>query len=923
MTKNSTLLLLVLIFSFSTKAQQFQFEGKIVDTTTGKPVKNAVVLVMSAKDSVMRAFARTNTDGRFIIKDLKTGNVILSVTHPLFADYIDNINLTGTSTLPPIPLTSKSKVLETIFVKSGGSIRIKGDTTIYTADSFNVSANANVEELLKKLPGIQVDKNGEIKAMGEKVEKVLVDGEEFFGDDPGMAVKNLRADAVKEVQVFDKKSDQAAFTGIDDGNTKKTINLKLKDDRKHGYFGKISLSGGPARPVDNRFNNNLMYGSFRGQRKFSAYVLNGNTGQDGLSWQERQKYGGDDNNFEMMDEDGIFSFNFQNGGSDEEVFINPENGLMRNLNAGVQYSNKWNDKTKLNFTPKYNLQDYTNEKTATTITQVGDTSLTEKSTTITNVDRYNLKNKAVVDWNIDSANSLKLTVNADYYHSESEESTISSTFGSSGVKINNVTRDNRRNSDKNVLGNTLLLKHKFKKARRTLSLNTDWSMVNSTGNQYLNSLNNVFFNTDSISFAIDQYTKTTNNSSRISSKLVYTEPLTKKWSMELSYQFSFNRAINIQESYKPSSANVYDEFLDSFSNNFKQNIIVHTPQARLNYAFKKYKFNFGSGFAITKFDFLNRSSNTPFNRNFINILPSASFVYQYKSNHSLRFKYNGSTTQPTINQLQPLRNNLNLFNQFVGNPDLKPSFVSNINITHNGYNFLKEMWNFQSLNINFTENSITNNRTIDKASGATVTKPINTNGNVVATLWTGIGMKIKKLDLSFNINPNVTYTRFADVINSQVSYSKTTAGGISVNFQKSKANKYEFTLSNTYDYSYNTNTQTAGSNRFTNNTLIFSSTVYYKKTWSFISEYQYYARMKIAGQLDNLDAHLVNLQLQKTFKNNEFTVYVKVRDLLNQNIGIDRSFYANIFSEERNQRLRRYFMLGFAWDFKNKSTAKK
>src|SRR4029078_6500864 len=200
-------------------------------------------------------------------------------------------------TLPTFALMSKSKILQEVIIKTGKPIQIKGDTTVYTADSFKVSANANVEELLRKLPGIQVDKDGKIKAMGETVEKVLVDGEEFFGDDPGMAVKNLRADAVKEVQVFDKKSEQAEFTGIDDGKTQKTINLKLKEDKKKGYFGKIDAAGGLQKNIPNRFNDNLLFSSFKGKRKLSAFLLNGNTGQDGLNWQDEQKYGGQDDNF--------------------------------------------------------------------------------------------------------------------------------------------------------------------------------------------------------------------------------------------------------------------------------------------------------------------------------------------------------------------------------------------------------------------------------------------------------------------------------------------------------------------------------------------------------------------------------------------------------------------------------------------------
>jgi hypothetical protein len=284
------------LFSLSvnqSKSQIISISGKVEDKESKLPIKNAVIMVLSEKDSILESFTRSLDNGTFILKNLTEGKKILMVSNPIYAEYVDNIQFTNSkSSLGKISLTNKSKLMSEIIIKTGGAIKIKGDTTIYTADSFNVSANANVEELLKKLPGIQVDKNGEIKAMGEKVKKVLVDGEEFFGDDPGMAVKNLRADAVKEVQVYDKKSEQATFTGIDDGNTQKTINLKLKEDRKRGYFGKLETSGGLANNATNRFNNNLMYGSFKGKRKISAFILNGNTGQDGLNWQDQQEIWG-------------------------------------------------------------------------------------------------------------------------------------------------------------------------------------------------------------------------------------------------------------------------------------------------------------------------------------------------------------------------------------------------------------------------------------------------------------------------------------------------------------------------------------------------------------------------------------------------------------------------------------------------------
>jgi hypothetical protein len=905
----------LMIYS-NTSAQNFPLAGKLIDGSGGNPVQNAVVMMLSEKDSTLEAFTRTDKEGTFRFNNIPQGKYLINTSHPMYADYMDNINIEGArQNTEVIKLTNKSKLLENIIVQSGGAIRIKGDTTIYTADSFSVTANANVEELLKKLPGIQVDKDGTIKAMGEKVEQVLVDGEEFFGDDPGMAVKNLRADAVKEVQVFDKQSDQAAFTGIDDGKTKKAINLKLKEDKKKGYFGKVALSGGYAKDVNNRFNNNFMYGSFKGKRKFSAFLLNGNTGQDGLAWNEMQKYGGDEMNYEMMDEDGIFNFSTATNMNDGEINFDTRNGFIRNINSGLQYSNKWNDKHKINVTPKYNLQDYSNVKESLIQTQLGDSLFDRNMTTISKVDRYNLKNRFIYEGPIDSFTSVKLTLNGNYYRSESSEQEISSTKGLKGNLKNSSLKTTVFSKDKTVLSGTLLLKHKFRKNRRTLSMNMDWSEMKSDLNKELNSTNDQIVSSPVI---LDQRSKSNAEKGTFSTKFIYTEPLNKNWSMELSYQLSLNTDYNEQETFEKGSSNNYDKKIDSLTNYFDQQILVHNPGARFNYAYKKYKFNLGSGFGITRFDLKDLTTNENYDRQFVNLFPSATFVYAYKSQHSIRVKYNGSNQQPGIEQLQPLRNNTDFFNQNVGNPDLKPSFINNINITHNGYNFIKNKWFFQSININFTQNAITNNRVIDPFTGATVSKPINTDGNISAVAWMGLGSKHKKTAIQYQLNTNINYSRFADVINSNLSFAKTTGVGISLSLTKSKANQYDFSLSESFNYNLNRNAQSAGTNRFTTNTVNASALIYYKKTWSLGTEYEFYATGRINERLDPVNFHIVDMKLQRSFFKNELTVYVKIKDLFNENTGVDRSYFGNTFTEERNQRLRRYFMLGLSWDFKNR-----
>ena len=926
MYKLTAFLGIALFFSIPAYSQSTSITGSVSDTSQKKGIQNAVVALLTPGDSVLYKFTRTDANGNYSFKNVKESDYILMTTHPYFADFLDNISVKGNTIAIPIALTSKSKLLAEVIVRSGNPIRVKGDTTIYTADSFKVSANANVEELLKKLPGIQVDKNGKITAMGEQVTKVLVDGEEFFGDDPGMAIKNLRADAVKEVQVFDKKSDQAEFTGIDDGQTKKTINLKLKEDKKAGYFGKIDLAGGPVKDIDDRYNSNILLSSFKGKRKITGFVLTGNTGQDGLSWQDSEKFGGENDNMSVsMDDNGDVMYMWTGGGSDGEPYVNTENGFIRNVNAGLQYNNKWNDKNNLNISPKYNSQIYNNGQQNFSQSQYGDSVLTNQGTTKSYVNRYNFKTNATYDMKLDSNNSIKLTAKANFYTTESDEDKTSVSTGNNGTLKNSMNSFSKNNIDKQSLYGSMLFKHKFKKMRRTISLNTDWNGLTLSGTNYLRSFNQAYFGgSPTTAQSIDQQKDNDKSTQKVSSKFVYTEPLNKKYSLELSYEISYNYGKNNQVTYTYSAASQkYDVLVDSLTNNFTQTIVINKPSVRINYSGKKLKFNFASGFGLTHFDLNDNSLNKDYVRNFTNFFPSASFNYSYKSQHNLRFNYNGNSTQPTINQLQPLRNNNDYFNQYIGNPLLKPSFTNSFNIGINTYNFLKDIYTYGSLNLRLISNSITYNRIIDLDSGKTTTQPINTKGNYNINLWMGSGFKIKKIDTRINIGPNLRYSKTANVFNSVLNYSKTLSAGFNFNLSKSKDKKYEINLGNDYGYSSSNTSESNSKSHYYTNTINLDGTIYLHKTWSLNSSFAYYVQQKTSQLGSDISTKLWNARLQKTFKKDEFTFYVVVKDILNQNIGIDRNFDSNTFTETRNDRLKRYGLLGFTWNFKNKATKAK
>jgi len=917
MPKKSLATLLLLCSFFFADAQATKISGTVVESSDGKAVKNAVVALLSTTDTTFIEFSRTTADGDFSLKDVEAGNYIFMVMHPVFADYVEEISINGQNLkMPPIKMIAKSKLLEEVIIKSGAPMRIKGDTTFYTADSFNVSANANVEELLKKLPGIQVDKDGKITAMGENVSKVLVDGEEFFGDDPGMAVKNLRADAVKEVQVFDKKSDQAEFTGIDDGNTQKTINLKLKDNKKRGYFGKIDLAGGLNKRINDRYNNNLMFSTFKGKRKLSAYFLNGNTGQDGLSWEDNEKYG-EAMDFSDFDGSGVYFVNYTSNA--EETYINPQNGFLTNINSGIQYSNKWGQ-SKLNISPKFNSQDYYNTQDYFKQTTVGDSSLFETAKSASNIDRYNIKTSATADIQFDSSNSVKISLKGNFYHSESDEFRNSITQGDNSTVKNTSFRKNDINSDKQSLMANILFKHKFKKARRTFTLAADIKSLNSEAINYLESNNEIYFDgLPAYLISQDQRTNTKSNTLTLSATAVYTEPLNKNFSLEISHEVLVNNGNNNQITYTYSPVTgKYDDLLDSLTNDFKQDVITNKPSIKINYSTKKLKYNFGTGFGITDFKLTDKTISKDYVRNFTNFYPSATLVYSYKSNASLRINYNGNTTQPSINQLQPLKNNNDYFYQYLGNPDLKTTFSNNLRIFHNNYNFLKDRYLYQSLNIRLTNNSITNNRIIDLDSGKTTIQPINTNGNLSVSFYAGGGFKVKKYNVRVGFNPFISYNRYAEFINSIKSFSNTVNTGINVYLNKSADKKYDMSLSNNFSYNRNKLTQQTTILNYTTNTLSFEGTVYYKKVWSINTEYDFYARGKTQQFDKGLNSNLWNAKLQRTFAKDEFTAYVKVRDILKDDKGIDRSIYGNTLTEIRNDRLQRYWLVGFIWNFKNK-----
>jgi outer membrane receptor protein involved in Fe transport len=910
--------LIAIVIAVAAYSQTSIIKGTVVDSFEKKNLVNTSIAVLRKSDSTLAKFTRADKDGNFQLTGLKAGSYIMMNTHPYLGDYFDNIELKAGETLElgKLYMTPKTKLLEAVIVKTGSPIRIKGDTTIYTADSFKVRPGANVEELLRRLPGISVDRTGQITAMGERVKKVLVDGEEFFGTDPGIATKSLRADAVQEVQVFDKKSDQAEFTGIDDGVRDKTINLKMK--KLSGYFGKAELGGG----LKDKYNNSAMLNIFRNKRKIAGYGIMSNTGQTNLDWKDAQNYGGSDNMSSGMSEDGGMYISFS---GDDGGYWGGRNGIPESINGGLHFSDKFTkEKNSFNSGYKYSKVDAPGITNVFSKVFLPDSSWNKRSTS----DNFssNIKHawNLTMEFNLDSNNSVKWTSRFNKNKTLSDNKYYEENTNDLSEFINNTTRRTTSNSDKNNASSSLLWRHKFKKPTRTLSVNADFNWSESRTNSLLYSLNNFYKNgTLDDRDTTDQmnYINSVNNS--ISSKISYTEPLIKDVYLELSYGFSYNNSKSDRITNEKSFNGKYEEEIDSLSNRFVFNRMANTPGINFRLNKKKHGLTLGTGVAFTDFEQKNITNNTITNYSFVNFLPRANYQFKIKPNESIRIGYSGSNSAPTPEQLQPTRVNTDPLNQYIGNPGLDQSFRHNFNLGYNFYNVLKEKGLWTGANFGFTQNAFVNS-SVFYDGGKRTYQTVNANGQYNLNLNAEYSFTIKKLRMGFG--PYANISRNIDFVNNVKNISTREGYGFSFNVNQYIPEKINFWVGPRFSYNINNGTVNTSANA---------------KYWALSGDANFTVTLKkpridigsnVSAQFRQKDPRfpannnytIWNANISKRFlKEDKLEIKFSLNDILDQNRGYQRNFDSYSFTETYYQTLRRFWLVSAVWNLsKNGKPAK-
>ncbi len=890
------LLILTLAVSFSSYAQKVVVKGQLLDSTfVGLP--SATIMILLAKDSSLVNFGTSNTEGLFEIRNVAAGNYFLKVSYIGYHTLIKHFE-----TQPGVPevnlgkltLQSQSKLLNEVTVKGEkAAVVVKKDTIEFNATVFKVKANATVEDLIKKMPGIEVARDGTVTAQGEQVQRVMVDGKEFFGRDPKLATRNLPADAVDKVQVFDKKSDQAVFTGIDDGQREKTMNLELKEEKRHAAFGNAMAGAGS----NDRWQARSSLNKFSKGNQLSFLGMGNNINEQGFSFGDYANFGGGPGG----------------GGNNTGASLSgQQNGIVTNAAGGVNSNSSYNkEKTKVNASYFYNHLDQflTTDLQRVNYQKDGTYNFSQLSrqNTINDNHRVNL----TVEQKIDSFNSIKFNTNFSYNTSGQNVSSEGETWNVGNTALRNKnSQTTTSTSNSFTLNSNLLWRHRFAKKGRTLTSNFTYAYANTGANGNLNSVNNFYLPKDTTSVVSQTNTQTT-ISPTYGLTLTYTEPLGGRKYLEFDY--------NITSDINKVSRDVYDwqneqpTFNNKLSNRYNSNYLYSRPGINFKINRDRYNFTIGSAFQQTMLDGKLLLTNQSINRTFQAVLPVMHFNYDFAMGKRLRIDYTTSMQEPTISQLQPIINNSDQLNLSTGNPQLQPAYVNQLRMNFNSFSPEKFFSVFALINGNYTTNAIVSSQTTDPF-GVRLTKPVNVGTGASLSGNFSVGIPITAIKSRVNIGPNYSVSRSINLINNEENkmIQQTLGGTVRYNFSLDEILIVDLSTNlSKQETSYSFNSQQNQS--FFNQTYTSEVNVNFLKNYAFNTEFNYFDYRSATTNFHQT-IPLWNVGVSRyMLKNRSGELKFAVINLLDYSLSVTQTASTNYLQQQTTNNLGRYIMLSFTY----------
>jgi len=801
----------------------------------------------------------------------------------------------------------KADTLAPVVVEQSPII-VKKDTVEYLADAFKTKPNAVVEDLLKKLPGVQVDKSGTITAQGEQVTRVLVDGKRFFGDDPKMATKNLPPDIVDRIQVFDDLSDQSKFTGFDDGNRVKTINITTKKDKRHGYFGKAVAGVGNNETYDNSVNLHR----FDGDQQMSLVGQANDINKQNFSIQDFLGGGGRGGRGGGGGGGGNAGAGGSSGGS----------GITTSWAGGINYHDNFGKNTE-----GYGSYLFNSQHVSTASQSRSQNIITPDSSTFTDQASQSLRRNVNhrinynLDQKIDSANSFIFRPNVSFQRTTTSSSQNSAYTGASSDSIYN-TNGHSSQENHGINGSfDFLFRHKFAKRYRTYSIDLNLTRNTNEGSGANSSLNQHFsplLFTDTINQQINTNTNSTNFSPTIS----YTEPLGKNQILEVNYNYTYNKNISNRNTYAYDYlTNEYDRFDSLYSNDFQNT--YYSNRITTNYRIQRqgYNFSVGSGIQMGNLHSLNYTKGTDLTQHYVNFTPTVNIQFNFSKTQNLRVNYTGRTGQPSVTQLQPIITTSDSINFTQGNPNLKQQFTHSLRLLYHNFDPTTQHVIFATVNASMISNDIQNSIVYlpspPNTKGSQLTMPVNLNGTYNVSGYFNYGFPLKKPKSNLSFISNISYNQSQTLINNVSDYTRNTSLGETLSWTTNLKDNFDmnFSSSTTYYIARNTLQSYQNLNYFTQ-VLSAEITYYTKSGWIFATDFDYtYNGNRAAGY--NASVPLLNPSIAKQiFKNKRGEIRFSVFDLLNQNVSVSRSVSANTIVDSRSNVLTRYGLLTFTYNLR-------
>jgi hypothetical protein len=923
----------LLVLTFSAIAQNGYLISGTIKDSTGETLIGATVSLRNAQDSFVNGSA-ADIDGFFEITNVQDGDYKLYITYIGYDDYTRNIKVAGQNiALGTIRLSNLrgQTLAEVAVTEKAIQVQQKDDTTQFNAASYKVNPDATAEDLIRKMPGMDMS-SGKTQAQGEDVKKVLVDGKPFFGDDPSSALKNLPAEVIDKIQVYDERSEQAQFTGFDDGNTSKTINIITKAGKSQGIFGRVYAGGGADAPgngisPDFKYNGGGNINYFEGDRRISLIGLSNNVNVQNFSSQDLLGISGGSGgrNFGGGGRRGGGGPGGPGGPGGNAFNMGQQEGISKTNAIGLNYSDKWGKKIDVTGSYFFNNTDnvteqFTNRRFVIPASQRYDD--TSRASTVNNNHRFNLR----LNYNIDSFNSLLFIPSISVQDNKSNSRQSSMTYNPESILNRSVNTYNSNLSGYNM-SSMLLYRHKFKKQGRTFSLWANGGYNSNDGDTKLYAP----FEAIDTSYTLDQEATIAKSGWNINSNLNYTEPLSKKSFLQVQYGLRYQQSESEKRTYNRSIFNNEYTDLDTLlSNTFTTEYLTNRAGLSYRFADSNFNFNIGADFQNANLDNVRTLPVAgTLSRSFNNILPSARLQYNFSKKKNLRLFYRTSTDAPSVDQLQDVVNNANPIQQSSGNPSLVQSYQHNLNMRYNATNTNVNSTFFAMLSGTATQDYIGNSTIIAQdedvvldngivlKEGQQFSRPENLDGYYNLRSFVTYGMPVSAIKSNLNVNASAGYVRTPGLINNQKNFANNTSLGLGLVLSSNISENIDFTLSSNSNFNIVNNTlNTSSDSRFLNQSTRLNLNYIFWKGIVFNTElnHQFYNGLAAGFNQNYL---LWNMSLaKKLFKNRQGEIKITVYDLLKQNTSIVPTITETYTQNTQTNVLQQYFMLTFTYNLR-------